>query len=111
MLWDGDDDDNDGPRGQPGTAPRSPLYEGTGAHDADDGSELSREGPPLEPKQQAAAYIHDAIAYLRSLSSFGAHLDDEVRRDFNARAFGCTQKLRRALAVLHADNPVSDDDD
>ncbi len=72
--------------------------------------ESTEAAAPSEPHHAAAAYIHDAVAYLRSLSSFGAHLDDDVRRDFDSRLLGANEKLRRALTVLHsafgADNPT-----
>lgn len=118
VLWSLDDE-----RAQRAQSEPQPVGDGQQVHtvlwrpeDAEEptGVELGAPVGDLPPPPSAAAaraaavYIHDGVAYLRSLHAYAVHLDEDARREFMARALGAAEKLRRALALLHA-APLDDE--
>lgn len=103
VLWSPEDEAAARAQQASGQRTQNPFWAPTDAAALeDDPLESTEAAAPSDPRMAAAAYIHDAVAYLRSLSHFAAHLDDEVRHEFEGRVLGANEKLRRALAVLHS---------
>jgi hypothetical protein len=100
VLWSPEDDDKGA--GEELT-PHGGFSEDTDHGLLDEGEDSTTDGLRLSSTQRAAAYVHDAAAFLRSLSAFSAYLDEDVRADFDGRVLGAKEKLRRALAVMHVD--------
>lgn len=105
VLWSPDDEAAARAEHAAAARARNPFWAPTDVGvdvDDEDPLESTEAAAPSDPFHAAAAYVHDALAYLRSLSHFSAHLGDDVRQNFDARMLGATEKLRRALTVLQS---------
>jgi hypothetical protein len=116
VIWRADQEAAERKKAGPAAPSRNPFWAPTDAgqqiddDEEDDDLQSTEAQLPSSPRMAAAAYVSDAVAYLRSLSSFGAHLDDEVRAAFDERLLGCNERLRRALAILHTAEEEADDE-